>query len=178
MTVRVAVVVGGLLTAVAGCGNSNPSSKGISPAAQARAVVEQYYADIEHVNAGAACGLMTASARAEAEGVLRLFPGAQIAHRDRCLWQFRPNLRALAHVHSQSAEPKFPTASPLSPRTASDAAARHRLTERKVGQAKLVGDRAIVSVTVGRGHTDDLLLVKTPAGWRISKLPLRKPIGG
>lgn len=139
---------------LAGCGSSNPPSKSISPAAQARAVVEQYYADIEHGNAGAACALITASVRAEIEGAMRLFP-TTVAHRDHCLWSFVERAKGLR----RRATPR-------------------RVSETKVGQATVVGDRATVRVIGRRRHTNDLSLVKTAEGWRISKLPVRKPIGG
>jgi hypothetical protein len=60
------------------------------------------------------------------------------------------------------------------------AAALRKATGTEIGAVMLMGDRATVLVTTPDEGAREVQLLKTPNGWRISKLTLRvrKPIGG
>ena len=60
------------------------------------------------------------------------------------------------------------------------AALMRKLAGDEIGAVTLMSDRATVTVTKPGTRPHEVLLVKTPSGWRISKLDLglRKPIGG
>jgi hypothetical protein len=147
---------------LSGCGGSKPSSAQVrsarSSGAQVRAVVEQYYADLENGKGAAGCGLLTAGARAEIVRPLRLFPGTKLPNGLDCARL----MTAYAHAVS------------------SDATALRELRGTKIDEVAMVGDQATVVVTEPHEGLREVPLVKTGDGWLISKLILRvrKPIGG
>jgi hypothetical protein len=141
---RVAVFIA-VSVLLAGCGGSESSG------AQARSVVERYYAALESGNGAALCALLSGSAREEIVRRLVLFP-------------------ALKHTIDCARLMTVPRR----------AAALRKTTGIKVGAATLMGDRATVVVTKPGEGPREVTLVKTPNGWRINKptFRVRKPIGG
>ena len=139
-----------VVLATAACGGSSQST-----ASQARSVVERFYSFIESGQGAAACDLLTPAAKKE---VVRPLKGLKP----------REQLDCQQWLQSYSEAVK------------GDAASLKEMTATKFGSVSIVGDRAVVAVTVPHAGLRAAPLVETSGGWRISQIgtSFRNPISG
>ncbi len=136
--------------ASAACGGSSQS-----PASQARAVLERFYSDLENGRGAQACTLLTPAARERVVRPLLLFPKL---HKLTC--------ETVLGSYSQA--------------TARDAASLGELKATRFGSVSVIGNHAMVVVSVPHVGLRAAPLAQTHGGWRISQFSLstRKPISG
>jgi hypothetical protein len=147
----------GVLVAVAVV--STACSQSQSPAAEARAVLERFYSDLENGSGAAACSLLTPAAREEAVSTvarpLHLTPS-----------EYELDCERVLDSDSRA--------------TARNAAFERELRATKFGSVSVNAGQAMVVVNVPHVGLRAAPLTQTPDGWRISQFSLstRKPISG
>jgi hypothetical protein len=133
-------LVAAAVIVVAGCGSSE------SPSDKARSVVRRLYVDLTSGEGAAACSLLTSATRREVVRPLKRFGDA---HR-------RIDCRTFLGAISEAAS--------------KDPAVLGELRTTRIGAASVSGDHATVLVRGPSNRVGGIPLIKTTAGWEISKL--------
>lgn len=118
-------------------------------------MLERFYSDLEGGRGAAACSLLTPAAREEVVRPFVLFPKLHKLDCERVLGSY-------------------------SKATARDAASVRKLKATRFGSVSVIGDHAMVVVSVPHLGLRTAPLTDTRDGWRISQFSLgsRKPISG
>jgi hypothetical protein len=133
-------------SALIGCGGPTSDS------AQVRSVVQRYFAALASGNGSEVCSLLTGEAAQQMQHATAVV-SAQL-HRKKPL-----NCPEFVNLYSKA--------------LASEPTALAELKQTQVGTLSLAGDRATVRIFAPYELAKEVPLVKTTAGWRISRLRIR-----